>query len=237
MLDESDLTLAAESDYSHMDRSQNVPMSLRKARRTYGWCCPFDNYKSNRHYNTQRHIQLIHGEGSGDPLDSLTRQTREENIRNDRVQGTSSKTTPDSNYIMNNSYRPINSIKVGHSLKDNQLSAWNEQAYDTPILNAATKRIKELGYYPAGNQMTNAIPQATSVRSSAQNYINSPNFRPGQGMLLDNRPNPSPNPYNTINVSQNRNPAPNDPNHRVPELPQNALLRMYQDLYNLLSRE
>ena len=31
-----------------------------KIRRTYGWDCPYQDYRSNRHYNTQRHINLTH---------------------------------------------------------------------------------------------------------------------------------------------------------------------------------
>lgn len=40
-----------------------------KYRRTHGWDCPCQDYRSNRHYNTQRHINLTHGYGSGGPID------------------------------------------------------------------------------------------------------------------------------------------------------------------------
>ncbi|MGE5660893.1 MAG: hypothetical protein ACM3X1_01460 [Ignavibacteriales bacterium] len=49
-----------------------------KYRRTHGWDCPYQDYGSNRHYNTQRHIDLTHGCGSGEPIDHMTGETREE---------------------------------------------------------------------------------------------------------------------------------------------------------------
>ena len=50
-------------------------------RRTYGWDCPYQDYESNRHYNTQRHINLTHGNGSGEPVNHMTGETREEKRR------------------------------------------------------------------------------------------------------------------------------------------------------------
>jgi hypothetical protein len=49
-----------------------------RTKRTYGWDCPNCDYSSNRHYNTQRHIDSIHGIGSGEPVDHRTGETREE---------------------------------------------------------------------------------------------------------------------------------------------------------------
>ncbi|MGH9987192.1 MAG: hypothetical protein ACRD8W_24865 [Nitrososphaeraceae archaeon] len=53
-----------------------------KVRRTYGWLCPFDEYKSSKWFNTQRHINSQHGWGSGVPVDCRTGETREEKVRN-----------------------------------------------------------------------------------------------------------------------------------------------------------
>lgn len=47
-----------------------------RIKRTYGWDCPFQDYGSNKHYNTQRHINLIHG--YGEPIDHLTGETRQQ---------------------------------------------------------------------------------------------------------------------------------------------------------------
>jgi hypothetical protein len=52
-----------------------------KYRRTHGWDCPYQDYRSNRHYNTQRHTNLTHGYSSGEPIDHMTGETREEKKR------------------------------------------------------------------------------------------------------------------------------------------------------------
>jgi hypothetical protein len=31
-----------------------------KVKRTYGWLCPFQDYTSNRYFNTKRRIELVH---------------------------------------------------------------------------------------------------------------------------------------------------------------------------------
>jgi hypothetical protein len=68
----------------HLGKIDNDVDSLHlknKYRRTHGWDCPYQDYRSNRHYNTQRHINLTHGYGSGEPIDHMTRETKEENKR------------------------------------------------------------------------------------------------------------------------------------------------------------
>jgi hypothetical protein len=57
-----------------------------KLRRTYGWHCPFDKYKSNKRFNVQRHINSVHGWGSGAPVDSKTGETMEDKVRNASLQ-------------------------------------------------------------------------------------------------------------------------------------------------------
>lgn len=52
-----------------------------KIKRTYGWDCPYQDYTSKRHFNTQRHIYLRHGIGSGEPVDHMTGETRDEKRR------------------------------------------------------------------------------------------------------------------------------------------------------------
>ena len=52
-----------------------------KVRRTHGWLCPYEDYRSNRWSNAQRHINVIHG-GAGNPVDSRTGETRDQKIAN-----------------------------------------------------------------------------------------------------------------------------------------------------------
>jgi len=53
-----------------------------KVRRTYGWLCPFDRYKSNKRFNVQRHIDSVHGRDTGVSVDSITGETSAEKVVN-----------------------------------------------------------------------------------------------------------------------------------------------------------
>jgi hypothetical protein len=61
--------------------AHRVPPIKVKVRRTYGWLCPYEDYRSNRWSNAQRHIDAIH-EGTGNPVDSRTGETRDQKIAN-----------------------------------------------------------------------------------------------------------------------------------------------------------
>ena len=76
--------LIGTHQHQHFPTGNVVPIHQNKVkvRRTYGWLCPFDEYKSNKWFNTQRHINSQHGWGSGVPVDSRTGETREEKVRN-----------------------------------------------------------------------------------------------------------------------------------------------------------
>lgn len=71
----------------HFPFGSAVPIHQNKVRirRTYGWLCPYDAYKSNKWFNVQWHINSQHGWDSGVPLDSRTGETKEEKVRNDHA--------------------------------------------------------------------------------------------------------------------------------------------------------
>lgn len=100
----------SESDYSHMVREPRVPQSPVKVPRTFGWHCPYDNYKSEKHYNTKRHINIRHGFSSGQPIDSSTGLTREQKRRNALRQDTSSINIHGNNY--NTNTRPFDNAQI-----------------------------------------------------------------------------------------------------------------------------
>lgn len=94
----------SESDYSHMVREPRVPQSPVKVPRTFGWHCPYDNYKSEKHYN------IRHGFSSGQPIDSSTGLTREQKRRNALRQDTSSINIHGNNY--NTNTRPFDNAQI-----------------------------------------------------------------------------------------------------------------------------
>ena len=70
------------ASHQHLSNGTANPGNRNKVklRRTYGWLCPFDEYKSNKWYNVQRHINSVHGWDSGAPVDSKTGETREDKV-------------------------------------------------------------------------------------------------------------------------------------------------------------
>ena len=227
----------SESDYSHMVREPRVPQSPVKIPRTYGWLCPYDNYKSDKHYNTQRHINLRHGYGSGEPIDSLTGLTREQKRRNALRQDTTSINIHGNNYDTNSSSRPFDNAQI-------QNNSGNQNAIRMPLLDDATKRVKELGYSQNAQtriQMTNNTSYGAAFATGrAQSYIVPPDFQPRNGMIPANlsrpnlNPNPHPNPYNPLTIPQSYYPLSDDQSQPIPDLPQNGLARTNLDLYNLM---
>jgi hypothetical protein len=139
-----------------------------KVKRTYGWSCPFLDYTSNRHYNTQRHIHSVHGIGSGVPVDHTTGETREEKRR---AAANESHSQSMSMSVYSTGTRPV-PTPVGNpgEYYDTTLSA---NPISMPYLEAQERRLKELGYpvprqaahnygpYPAGH---------TVPAQSAHNY-------------------------------------------------------------------
>jgi hypothetical protein len=150
----------SESDYSHMEREPRVPQAPVKIPRTFGWYCPFDNYKSEKHYNTQRHIDLRHGYGSGQPIDSLTGLTREQKRRNALRQETSINIR-ENNYSTSSPSRPFDNAQTQNNSGNSQSFLNNQSAFDMPLLDDATIRVRELGYcqnVPRGIQKVNKTP-------------------------------------------------------------------------------
>lgn len=221
------------SDYSHMVRESRVPQTAAKIPRTYGWLCPIEHYKSDKHYNTQRHINLRHGYGSCEPIDSLTGLTREQKRRNSLGQDTSSRNIHGNDHNTNSSYRPLD-----YYSGSSQSHVRNQNAFHMPLLDDAAKRVRELGYtqnVPAGIQMLNNTPYgAACATDRMQSYIVPHDFQPSQGKIPANLPhpdpNPHPNPYNPLAVQQSYY---EHLSQTIPDVPQNALVRMKLDLYYL----
>jgi hypothetical protein len=118
-----------------------IPQHLKnKIRRTYGWDCPYQDYTSKRHFNTQRHIYLTHGIGSGEPVDHMTGETRDEKRRaanESRNQSMSVSVYPRT--------RPLPPpIKNPANYCDTRISA--PAQIGMPYLEAQERRLEELGY-------------------------------------------------------------------------------------------
>jgi hypothetical protein len=229
-------------DYSHIVGEPRVPQATVKIPRTYGWLCPFEGYKSDKHYNTQRHINLRHGYGSGEPIDSLTGLTREQKRRNALGQDTSSISIHGNSYNTNSLYRPIDSAQLRYDSGSSQSCVNNQNAFQMRLLNDATKRVQELGYcqnVSAGIQMINNTPNdATHASGRAQrSYSVRPDFQPRQGMIPANLPHPNPNqypnPHSPLTVPQTHYVPSDDLSQTILHVPQNALLRRNLALNNL----
>ena len=214
----------SESDYSHMVRGPRVHQAEVKIPRTYGWLCPYDNYKSDKHYNTQRHINLRHGYGSGEPIDSLTGLTREQKRRNALRQETTSINIHGNKY--NTNTRPFDNAQI-------QNNSGNQSAFDMPLLDDATKRVRELGYcqnVPTGIQKINKTPYgAVHVPGRAQRYMVPHHLQSCKRMNLANSPQPNlspdPNPYNPT-VSHSQYQLSDDLSEAIARVPQNVLARV-----------
>jgi hypothetical protein len=151
--------------YQHFPAGTVIPIHQNKVkvRRTYGWLCPFDEYKSNKRFNVQRHINSQHGWGSGEPVDSITRETKEEKARNaiTRSNLPNVLTTSLGSHSHSGSIRSIQpDTGIGRcntSQKWNQTSPPNTSLspYGSnvrmPFLESQEKRVRQLGY-GAGHQ-------------------------------------------------------------------------------------
>ena len=128
-----------------------------KFRRTYGWDCPFDVYKSNKWFNVQRHINLIHGWGSGVPLDGRTGETMEDKRKSATLQRNFQNTLAPS-YSHSDSFvstGPDTEFEGNTCGKENQsaspaalLSPAHTSKIRMPFLESQEKRVRQLGYGP-----------------------------------------------------------------------------------------
>jgi hypothetical protein len=170
-----------------------------KVRRTYGWLCPFDGYKSNKWFNIQRHINSQHGWGSGEPVDSRTGETREEKARNVITRNLPNilTTSPDSwssSYGSRQSYTGFGGSDMDQKL--NQASApnsWLSPAYGSsvrmPFLEAQEKRIRQLGY--VGGLPCNPPAWSQHDHEGSINKKNQYNVQNASSMRSGNNPNTS----------------------------------------------
>jgi hypothetical protein len=185
----------SESDYSHMEREPRVPQASVKTPRTFGWYCPFDNYKSKKHYNTQRHINLRHGDGSGQPIDSSTGLTREQKRRNALRQDSSYINIRENNYNTRSPSRPFDNAQTQNNSGNSQSLLNNQSAFDMPLLDDATKRVRELGCcqnVPTRFQKANKTPHGVvRVPGKAQSCMVPPHLESRREMIpaSSQRPN------------------------------------------------
>lgn len=126
-----------------------------RIKRTYGWDFPFQDYSSNRHYNTHRHIILIHGHGSGEPKDHLTGQTRREKM---------SSTVQNFNQSSNMSIYPRNPVSAPSANPDLRHTPMGYSPNSVRLLfvEDAERRVKELGY-PIPAQSPGPSPYSNGV--------------------------------------------------------------------------
>lgn len=132
-----------------------------KVRRTHGWICPYSDYKSNKHFNTQRHINAIHG--SGEPVDSRTGETKTQ--KKSKASNAQIFSSMQSGYVMSapnmviagqpkelSESRTANArsyLPVTQSLPNTQnapLYTTDEYTYPMPFLDAQARMLIELGY-------------------------------------------------------------------------------------------
>jgi hypothetical protein len=128
------------SPYSLAGDTHQIHHNKIKVRRTYGWLCPLEGYKSNKWYNVQRHIDSVHGKGTVESVDSRTGETREQKIMNairqrDMLQTSSDHIGPHS--------RPISPTQ---QFGDTSLPPTGESSFRMPFLEQQEKRVRELGY-------------------------------------------------------------------------------------------
>jgi hypothetical protein len=165
MQEENDVMASTVSPYGSVWGAHRIPREL-KVRRTYGWLCPFQDYKSNRWSNAQRHIELIHGKGSGEPVDSSTGETKEGKKKNAIRQENMRKSIsgpPDprsgpitliqsgerferKKMIESEPHASLTRSEFAQYYGDTFLPPSNGTSCSMPFLEAQARRIKELGY-------------------------------------------------------------------------------------------
>jgi hypothetical protein len=135
-----------------------------KVRRTYGWLCPYKDYRSNRWSNAQRHINAIH-EGAGNPVDGRTGETRDQKIANAlnrsnmpnilsgyRVPHLGVTSADRSNEQFgaridsSQAQLPVTEFGNFQNPRDATQSPVAGSSCPMPFLDAQAKRVKELGY-------------------------------------------------------------------------------------------
>ena len=143
-----------------------------KVRRTYGWLCPFDEYKSNKWFNVQRHINSEHGWGSGVPVDSRTGETRKDKVRN----AITKRNFPNT---LAPSYSPSDSVESTRpdmgfggniGLKGNQSAPPTTLSSPVcvskvrmPFLESQEERVRQLGYAPPSAPRNNYQGQTSRL--------------------------------------------------------------------------
>jgi hypothetical protein len=157
--------------YNRNDNTSNTKLSQwfpahnvqLKVRRTHGWLCPYKDYKSNKRFNTQRHINKIHG--GGEPVDSRTGETLAQKMAGalhtlefSNIQ--SGYVMPDPNVVIAGQLKELSDNRTANiqaqipmtPFENNQgtrnvpMPTTYKGSYSMPFLDAQEKRVKELGY-------------------------------------------------------------------------------------------
>ena len=132
-----------------------------RTKRTYGWDCPYYDYTSNRHYNTQRHIDLIHGIGLGEPVDHSTGETREEKKRAFASDDNHNRSINMLAYPRTRSQSPvINPINYPDTPGTIRM----------PFLEAQGRRVRELGYTAPSLSLARVPSPAPMQHPHLHNY-------------------------------------------------------------------
>ena len=148
-----------------IDANVNSLHLKNKYRRTHGWDCPYHDYGSNRHYNTQRHINLTHGYGSGEPIDHMTGETREEKKR--ACCGSLDQSRNMSVYRSSRTMCPV--VRY----PDTIASSVSPNPIRMPYLEAQEVRVKELGYLVEAQPPIRYLP-CPSGSAGCGNAMNPP---------------------------------------------------------------
>ena len=192
MFERNDHTNNAKLAQGFASGAHKVPPVKVKVRRTYGWLCPYKDYRSKRWFNAQRHINAIH-EGVGVPVDSRTGETRDQKIanalnRSNRPNILSGFRVPNLNVISADRLNELSGDRIDSSQtqlpvtefgnfqnkKDVTLSPTTGSSCPMPFLDAQAKRVKDLGYdVPIRSQ--NDIPSSIEKpRFEQQRVFSSP---------------------------------------------------------------
>jgi hypothetical protein len=170
-----------------------------KVRRTYGWDCPFDDYKSTKWFNVQRHINAVHGWGSGVPVDSRTGETKEDKVSNATLQ----RNLPNNLVPPYSRSNSIGSARSDTEFEDKPGEKVNEAVPPAglsspawignvrmPYLESQEERVQQLGYHPSSGLRNNyhgQINRPTSYYERSVSSSRAGNY-PNASKLQDENP-------------------------------------------------
>jgi hypothetical protein len=239
--------------YSSDGTANPVHKNKVKVRRTYDWLCPFDRYRSNKLFNVQRHINSVHGRGSGVPVDSRTGETSEDKVRNAITQ----RNFPNTLAPYCSHSDSIGSIQSDTEFGSNTGQKWNQSVLPStlfspvcaskvrmPFLESQEERVRQLGYAvqpynsPASGPRNNYYDQTN--RMTPYYEQNSSSSRTGNNTHVSKFQNRDESDWTKLylnrpgNIQENPSINSSEANHTyqsMPFNPQNIILKqMLQQL-------